>query len=140
MTKFNLAWLVIGTLVIFSGCASFANLGSFGNKSEAIDPSRRYQVAMANMVGQPVVFEDNIENNMTVQAALEKSGAIRRYRNMDISILRSVEGTGEPLVLKVAYQPAQKMVSPEQDYALLPGDRVMIEPSNGFLDRLGSRK
>jgi hypothetical protein len=75
---------------------------------------------------------------MTVQAALEKSGAIRRYRNMDISILRIVEGTGQPLVLKVSYQPAKKMVSTEQDYALLPGDRVLVEPATGLLDRLTS--
>jgi hypothetical protein len=138
MTKISQAWLVIGALVVLNGCASVANFGSFGKRAEEVDPSRRYQVEMANMVGQPVIFEGNIENNMTVQAALEKSGAIRRYRNMDISILRIVEGTGQPLVLKVSYQPAKKMVSAEQDYALLPGDRVLIEPATGLLDRLTS--
>lgn len=140
MTKLNLPWLVIGTLMIYCGCASVANFGSSGKRMDEVDPSRRYQVEMANMVGQPVMFEGTIENNMTVQAALEKSGAIRRYRKMDVSILRTVEGTGQPLVLKVSYLPGKKMVSSEQDYALLPGDRVLVEPASGFLDRLTTRQ
>jgi protein involved in polysaccharide export with SLBB domain len=126
-------------LIVFNGCASFANLGNSARKDNG-DPSQRYQVEMANMVGRPQIYEGQLEKNMTVQQALEKSGAIRRYRKMDVSIMRVVEETGQPLKLVVNYNGAKRLVSPEQDYALLPGDRVVVEPAVGLLDRLGGSK
>jgi hypothetical protein len=129
-------------LVVFCGCASFANLSPFGRQATELDkdPSQQYVVEMANMMGQSTTYEGQLEENMTVQTALVRSGATRRYRNMEIAILRTVEGTGYPLRMVVRYSPAQRMVVPEEDYALLPGDRIYIKPGTGLFDQLGGKR
>jgi hypothetical protein len=129
-------------LAMFTGCASFANSGSNGRLREEHPPgtNQKYTVEMANMMGRATVFEGIYEENMTVQTALERSGAIRRYRNMDVSIERTVAETGMPLRMVVQYWPAKRSVSPEQDYAILPGDRVVVAPASGIRDALGGRR
>jgi hypothetical protein len=133
---------VLLLLAVFAGCASFANLGSNGRYEDesSSDPAKKYTVEMGNMMSRPTIYEGKFEDNMTVQMALERSGAIRRYRNMDIAIERTVEETGMPLRMVVQYWPAKRSVSPEQDYALLPGDRIIVEPASGLRDALGGKR
>lgn len=98
-----------------------------------------YRVEMSNMFGSPAIYDGVIDGPITVQTALEQSGAIGKYRNMDVSILRIVEETGRPLKMVVDYMPSKKMVRPEQDYAIMPGDRIIVQPQqNGMLERLSS--
>ena len=139
MTKLSGKWLLLAILAFSTGCASFANFGAGRERKDSGNSGQHYQVEMSNMVGMPTVYEGQLEKDMTVQGALERSGAIRRYRKMDVSVLRVVEGSGQPLKMVVQYNPGKKMVSPEQDYALLPGDRVIVQPSRGLIERAGSK-
>lgn len=129
-------------LILNSGCSSFSGLNRIFDRSldqPASESQGSYQVEMGNMFGGPTIYEGQIDGPITVQTALQKSGAIHRYRKMDISVLRIVEETGRPIKMVVDYQASKKSVRPEQDYAILPGDRIIIQPQqNGMLERLTS--
>ncbi len=49
-----------------------------------------------------------LDGNTTVQTALEQSGAIKRFRHMDVMVYRIVEETGRPLKMFVDYVPRKK--------------------------------
>ncbi len=89
----------------------------------------KYVVELRAMMQKPVVYEGELDGPVTVQTALDRSGATKKFRNMEITILRVVAETGRGLKMPVKYSPAKKMVTPEQDYAILPNDRIVVEPS-----------
>jgi hypothetical protein len=64
---------------------------------------------------------------ITIQDVLERSGATRKYRNMDIMIHRVVEETGRVLKLRVDYEPRKKSVKPELNYAIHDKDRILVQ-------------
>jgi hypothetical protein len=144
--RLRVVYRVVGLLgiilILHSGCSSFSGLNRVFDRSldQATNNSQgTYRVEMGNMFGSPSIYEGQIDGPITVQTALQKSGAVNRYRNMDISVLRIVEETGRPIKMVVDYQPSKKSVRPEQDYAILPGDRIIIQPQqNGMLERLTS--
>ena len=83
--------------------------------------------------GEPKTFDGYLQNDsatgpVTVQTALEESGAVGRYRNMEITMYRRVSESGRLLKLPVSYVPRSDSVKVEQDYALHPGDRIVIKP------------
>jgi len=134
-------WLGI-ILALNLGCSSFPGWNRVFDRSldQATTNSQgAYRVEMGNMFGSPTIYDGSIDGMITVQTALERSGAVNRYRHMEISVLRIVEETGRPIKMVVDYQPSKKSVRPEQDYAILPGDRIVIQPQqNGMLERLTS--
>ena len=94
-----------------------------------------YEVYMKPQFGKPSVFKGEIDGPITVQTALERSGATSKFRGMDITLMRVVEENGRGLKLPVDYQGNKKMVRTEQDYAIHPNDRLIIKPkSNSPLD------
>jgi hypothetical protein len=66
-----------------------------------------------------------LEPGMTVQQSLEKSGAIQRFRRMNVRVMRAND-TGRAK-LDVKYDHAHQSVQPLYDYALHPGDYVVAE-------------
>ncbi len=64
---------------------------------------------------------------MTIQTALERSGAIKKYRNMEVELYRKVEGAYQPLKMLAIYDAGKKMVRPETDYGLLAGDSILVK-------------
>lgn len=139
------AFTLVGMMTVLNlGCASFPGIPGLRGLDRSIGDNSTpsmgaYRVELANMFGSPAIYDGVIDGPITVQTALEQSGAIGKYRNMDVSILRIVEETGRPLKMVVDYLPNKKMVRPEQDYAILPGDRIIVQPQqNGMLERLSS--
>lgn len=85
----------------------------------------QYQVKMETFTGSKM-YKGTIEGPMTIQTALERSGAIKKYRNMDIELFRKVEGAYQPLKMPAIYNAGKKMVRPETDYGLLAGDSILV--------------
>ena len=71
-------------------------------------------------------FKAKIRGNMTVQNALEESGAIKSARNAEIKLHRIVQGTGRIVKMPVEMQTNGRSVSFQHDYALHSGDRLVI--------------
>jgi hypothetical protein len=132
------AGLIIAVVCI-SGCAS---LPSLQRQAESIPENvgstqELYRVEMQRDFQEPLMYTDEIDSESTVQTALERSGAIKKYRDMEIMILRVVKETGRGLRMPVNYVPRKKSVSPEQNYAIHPGDRILVKPkSSNVLDKI----
>jgi hypothetical protein len=102
----------------------------------------QYRVEMNSTFGKPKAYVGSLQGNITVQDALEQSGAVKKFRSMDVEVLRVVDtaDTGaRGLRMKVNYDTSDKSVMPEQNYALLNGDRIIVSPrSTGPINKIAS--
>ncbi len=131
--------MVMGALVIgFTGCSSLGMMNGGQLPAEApATPQNAYQVEMHSNFGEPKVYVGKHDPSLTVQDALEAAGAIKKYRRMKVDVYRQVEGKYGGLKMPVEYQPGSKAVRAEQNYAVHPGDRIVVGPSEeGSLDQL----
>ena len=130
----GLPWSGLGLILLAvslsTGCASMQlGIPVAPPEQETVAQSGpMYQLEMKSTMGRTTVQRAPIEGAMTVQDALESSGALQKYRNMDITLSRIVEGSKQVLRLPVAYDPSEDHVLPEQNYALHPGDTISIGP------------
>ena len=115
-----------------TGCSTLNSLTGkeVPTESQTAEPAGTFIVEMRGFVHKPKVYEAMLDGPVTVQAVLEEFKVTEKYKNMEITVLRVVEETGRGLKLPVKYHPRKKSVSPEQDYAILPNDRIVIEPSS----------
>ena len=95
-------------------------------------PNGMYSVEMHPTLGGAKQYKGALDGSTTVSKALKDSGAIRKFRSMDLEILRIVEHKGKSrgLRMPVDYNASLKRPSPEQDYALLDGDRIVVRPAS----------
>lgn len=88
-----------------------------------------FTLSMESDFGPAKVYTGVVDDTMTIQKALEVSGAMKKYRNMEIEILRRVQESGRGLRMQVDYNVRKKGVDPTQNYAIHPGDRVLVRPA-----------
>ena len=120
------------------GCATF-NPDPFdvlGTKKKVpIDPAHMVTVEMQADIGEPKAVPLAHEDAMLVQNALEKSGATRRFGRMKVSLVRQRPDGRGPYKMELKYDSTKRKMSPETDYALLPGDKVVaVEDVNTPID------
>lgn len=122
--------LLVAIAALNSGCST---LGSMSISESVIPPAAEgevngmYMVDMVPLVGKKASHKGQIRGNMTVQNALDESGALKKMRNVKITVFRIVQGSGRTLKLPVKLQSAKRIVKFEQDYSLHPGDRIVVE-------------
>ena len=130
-TRFIFRALAVAfTCIVFSGCQSFdvnsnAVVGTSSPTPEA-EVIGQYQLQLIPSFGSPVIEKVDIAGPVTVQDALEASGAIRKFRSMKISLGRIVKDKGHLLKLPIDYQVRSKTVRDDQNYQLLPGDTLTV--------------
>jgi hypothetical protein len=96
-----------------------------------------YRVEMSGGFNAGETYEGQLHGPLFVQDALERSGATKRYRSMDILIYRIVEETGRGLKLPVEYNSGKKSVMQNQNYALHPNDRIVVtNRSHNAIDKI----
>ena len=132
--------LMLGlTILTTTGC-----LGGLGLNNAAVLPTEptadsagQYQVEMTGNFSKSSVFKGEIDGPLTVQDALERSGATKKFRSMDVMIYRVVKESGFPLKMPVEYKARNKTVLPEMDYALHPNDRIAVRArSTNAIDKV----
>lgn len=120
-----------------SGCSTLTTL-----KKEPAPPlpeqaaNGMYMVDFVPLVGKQTSFKGQIRNNMTVQDALEESEAFKQVRNAKVTVYRIVRGSGKALKLPVNLMRGKRQVKFEEDYALHPGDRIVVEAGGNGLDKV----
>jgi hypothetical protein len=74
-----------------------------------------------------------------VQEALEKTGALKKFQRFDLELYRPLPGDRwHRMVLE--FDRGSHCVPPECDYAVLPGDRIIvIEDPHSMLDDLADQ-
>lgn len=123
--------ILFGLGIVFcgSGCSTL-QIGNYGQTVPAdtgtTNSAETYEVRMQGKFHKGVGYRGVIDGPITVQTALERSGAIEKFRAMDITVMRVVKESGKPLKLPVVYSGSKKTVRPEQDYALHPNDIIMV--------------
>ena len=109
------------------GCASFGgnpfDLGA--NKKVPIDPAKMVTVEMQADSGENKVVQLPHEDTLLAQTALQKSGAIKKFRRMNVSLVRARPDGRGPHKMEVKYESESQRVRPDSDYALLPGDKLI---------------
>jgi hypothetical protein len=115
----------------FCGCASVPKTVPVDERASFQATGDRYAVDIETGFGKPVHWEGPVIRDLTVQGALEASGALRRIRVPEIEIIRVVPESGQLLRLKAQMQPGKRVVKYEQDYAILPGDRLIVRQVKG---------
>lgn len=119
---------IAAATLISTGCSTLPLASTAGNiEAAATADAGQYQVKMKTFGGSKM-YRGTIDGPITIQTALERSGAIKKYRTMEIELFRNVEGRLQPLKMPAIYDAAKKMVRPETDYGLLAGDSILVKP------------
>ena len=134
-TRFILrAMVVMLASVVLSGCQSFDFDAANSRTADTAEPIAevnvigQYQMQLIPSRGKPSVERIDITGPVTVQDALEASGALSKFGRMKISLGRIIKDRAELLKLPVEYQIQSKSVRPEQNYQVLPGDTITVSP------------
>ena len=130
----------VGLLLASSGCSTLPQTQNQilpAGAAEATESPGVYEVQLQGTFGKASTAQGVIDGPITVQTVLERSGAIKKFRNMEITVLRVVQNSGRGIKLPVDYQAGKKSVRPEQDYAIHANDRIMIQAiSNSAIDKI----
>ena len=126
---------MFGVAIMMCGCSTLGSLNSANvPAAPAINEAGElYLVEMQTPRGARTQFKGQIQKSpiTTIQTALEESGAVENFQDMEITVYRKVPGSGSSLKMPVEYKPANDAVDFRQDYALHHGDRIVIKPKSG---------
>lgn len=101
-------------------------------------PQGKYIVELRPERGERVRTEVDFSGVPYVQEALEKGGAIKKFRRMNVEIVRTANG--RPEKMRSSYDHVHNRVPIEWDYALYPGDLIVVteDPATMFDDMIGN--
>ena len=135
------SWAALACSSLLAGCASLtgSGLGSLLVTEKPDPPQLPAQASSASSGSvtmeirpqgsrKPEIRQVPLQNTVFLQQALEGAGLVKRFRGMKIEVIRMAGDTRQKMEAK--YQHAQKRVDPAYDYALHPGDHVIIAEEN----------
>ncbi|MCY2991576.1 MAG: hypothetical protein NTY19_27440 [Planctomycetota bacterium] len=134
-------WTVLVCSSWLAGCASLAGpgLGSLLIAEKPDQPQPQAQAAPASdgsvtmeirPLGsrKPEMGQVSLQNTVFLQQALVGAGLVKRFRGMNIQVIRMAGDARQKMEAK--YRHAEKRVDPAYDYALHPGDHLIITEEN----------
>jgi len=136
--------LVVGMTALSSGCSTMTSMRGteLPVSGEAEKGYGNFAVEIHSNFGSPRQYKGTLSGTKTISDALAEAKAVKRYQSLDIEVLRVVEkdGNSRGLRMPVDFDTRTGGPSPEQDYALLDGDRVIVKPqqSSGLVKMLSS--
>lgn len=127
------------------GCATFEPMRAKQGDLEATvsgesksEPDESYIVEVHPAIGQPKIFKGQTSKLNSIETAIASSTA-KKFRNMDIELYRKDSVTGKIIKMTSVYEPQKRYVTPETDYTIHAGDRVVIrQKSNSFFEKAAS--
>ncbi|HTN74014.1 MAG TPA: hypothetical protein VL096_02160 [Pirellulaceae bacterium] len=132
--------LICGTMLLValasSGCATFdasrfSLLGSAPQRPTIAPGSPTIRVEFQSASKETVqVAELPLEPGMTVQDAIDKTKAGKRFRRMSIDLMRVHAESGEPHKMAIAFDDAKNRASHSTNYALYAKDRLVVTENN----------
>lgn len=136
--------LSIGTLITCLammatsfGCGSLqTGPASPGADEVAAAPNGELFVELHDADQQVYHLKAPFKDSMFVQDALRESGAMRRYRRMDLTLVRQLPN-GQKLRVPVKYDAVKKAVTPATNYSLHPNDTLeVVQDASTTFDRM----
>ena len=134
-------WTVVlaGLVIMGTGCQPINFQGKSEIPAMESESQGMCQVQIVPQFGRARVEKLPIEPGMTVQSILESTRVVNKFRAMDISLSRMVEGSPTSAVLKLPrdFDVTSRTVVSHLDYAIHPGDTVTIRSKpSGSIDKL----
>jgi len=117
--------LTIVCLTHFIGCVSVPTSAPSASAPVAVGT---YTLQTSGSFLGKSVKNYPVRNGMTVQNVLEDSGQLSRHRNFDIDVIRKMEESPGFVKMPIQFDPTKHRIKFETDYAIYPGDRVVIRP------------
>lgn len=132
--RLHLTALSMCMVAAMTGCAGLgapksdlkAELSKTGTPAPDAARTAKVDVIFQPDRGQPERLERALTEPTTVQQILVQSGGIKKYRRIEVEILRQLPGGGFHKI-PCEYDRETRQINPEFDYALMPGDRVIIK-------------
>ncbi|MHB8969098.1 MAG: hypothetical protein ACYC3X_03355 [Pirellulaceae bacterium] len=138
----NGLWPVLAMLAFAStvGCSTLHTGLSTSLEQQAAEPKGDLRevvvVELRNGKNGHEYLRAPLKENMLVQDALKGSGAISRFRRMDIVLVRETQN-GQKVRLPVKYEVAQQQVVDSNNYAMHAGDWLEVtEDTSTILERM----
>jgi hypothetical protein len=125
-----------------SGCAGFgtsksgldAELSKASGAAAASVQTAKFDVVFQPKSGKPEHIERSLSEPLTVQQALEQSGGLKKFRRVEIELVRQLPSGGVHTI-PCEFDRSTRRINPEFDYALMPGDKVVVkEDSSTIID------
>jgi hypothetical protein len=125
-------------LLAHAGCSVVPTAGSLPSILPGEKPPVTEQAEQAHTAGKcivelrtgtrrPQMSEVPLGTDTRVQDVLDASRATSKFRNLDVCILRPTSHASEPMLkLSCRFDHKKRRISWETDYAVLPGDRVVV--------------
>jgi hypothetical protein len=94
-------------------------------------PAAKYTIEVHPEKGKPKTVEKTLTEPIHVQTAMEQTGALKQFNRSLISIYRQLPSGGIHK-MDLEFDRERKGIAPEYDYAILPGDRIVVteDPRN----------
>lgn len=141
-TLLGLAAILAGLV----GCSAFKEQVSPELRSQitpgtgpAAAPPAKYTVEVRPEQGKPQAIERDLTDQLHVQEALKQTGVAKKWARMDVEIYRPLPSGGWHR-MKLEFDREHHQVPPEYDYALLPGDRIVVtQDTSNIMDDVMER-
>jgi hypothetical protein len=102
-------------------------------------PSAKYVVEIRPEGGKAKSVEKAITEPIHVQTAIEQTGAAKKFARAEVALFRPLPSGGWHK-MHLEYDRESHSIPPEYDYAVLPGDRIIVtEDSTTIMDDLMQR-
>jgi hypothetical protein len=94
-------------------------------------PAAKYTIEVRPEKGKPQAVEKSLTEPVHVQTAMEQTGALKKFNRSTITIYRQLP-SGSLHKMDLEFDRENKRIPPEYDYAILPGDRIVVteDPRN----------
>lgn len=92
----------------------------------------KYVVEIREEKGKPQAVEKALTEPIHVQAALEQTGAAKKFERAFVEVYRPLPSGGWHK-MKLEFDQETKRIAPEYDYAVLPGDRIIVTEDSATL-------
>lgn len=117
-----------------TGCAGLgtpksdlaAEISKSGTPGTVEQGASKVEVIFQPDRGQPERLERALTEATTVQQMLVQSGAFKKYRRIEVEVIRPLPNGGAHKI-PCEYDRETRQINPESDYALMPGDRVIVK-------------
>jgi hypothetical protein len=102
-------------------------------------PSAKFVVEIRPDKGKPRAVEKPLADQTYVQTALEQTGALKKFDRATVEIYRPLPSGGWHK-MSLEFDHESHRVPPEYDYAVLPGDRIVVtEDTTTIMDDVMER-
>lgn len=99
----------------------------------------KYVVEIRSEKGKPQAVEKPLGDPIQVQTALEQTGAIKKFDRAHVEVYRPLPSGGWHK-MKLEFDRETHRIPPEYDYAVLPGDRIIVtEDTTTVMDDIMER-